>query len=74
MLDEFVLDGHQKAITYAGLGILNIDKKDYETAVYYYALSTIYDIRKNIRETKDTTRHAEQMLKVNNIYKAKRYI
>ncbi len=74
MLDEFVLDGHQKAITYAGLGILNIDKKDYETAVYYYALSTIYDIRNNIRETTASTRLAELMLKFNNLDKAKRYI
>ena len=74
ILEEFELNDHQKAITYAGLGILNIDKQDYKTAVYYYALSTVYDIRNNIRETTASTRLAELMLKFKNLDKAKKYI
>lgn len=74
IMDRFNLDLHQKAINCSTIGRSYAWHEKDDSAIYYLALSAIYDIRSNTRETTAAKDLANLMLKKGDVERASRYI
>lgn len=68
------LDDHQRAVNYSVLAVSMLNLGDRDAAAYYYALSALYDLRSNTRETTAAKDLANLMLDRGDIERANRYI
>ena len=67
ILDKYQLSPHSHAIVYSNLSISYRKLDDMDQAVYYAALSAIYDIRTSIRETTSKHNLGQWMYELGNI-------
>lgn len=67
ILDQYKLSPHEYAFTYSNLSVSYHRINDLEKAVYYAALSSIYDIRNSIRETTSKYNLGQWMYELGNI-------
>lgn len=67
ILDQYQLSAHEYAITYSNLSVSYHNLNDMENAIYYAALSSIYDIRTSIRETTSKHNLGQWMYELGNI-------
>lgn len=64
IIDSHRTDAHQKAINYSTIGLSYLSLNNADSAAYYLALSAIYDIRSNTRETTAAKDLARLMLEL----------
>ena len=74
LFDSFEMDNHQTAINASILGWLYLFIGENDKAVYYIALSAIYDTRAAVTETTSKTTLAGYFYSVGDIENAARYI
>ncbi len=74
ILERFNLDLHQKAINCSTIGRSYAWHEKDDSAIYYLALSAIYDLRSNTKETTAAKDLATLMLKKGDVERASRYI
>jgi hypothetical protein len=74
IMDRFNLDLHQKAINCSTIGRSYAWHEKNDSAIYFLALSAIYDLRSNTKETTAAKDLATLMLKKGDLERASRYI
>lgn len=74
VLSNYTLTLHQTAVVYSKIGNLSYALKDVDNAIYYMALSAIYDTRSAIRETTAKKELARFLASHGDVVRASKYV